>query len=295
MKRLIQIIIVCLLLSGCTSQVPKENAKLNVLCPTGAPTLAFLESYENITSNGKFDITEGTDQLVAELAKKDSDYDVIVAPVNLGMNLISKGKSSYKIQGVITWGNLYVVGTPEAINESEDILLFGEGAVPEKIYEQCAIENLNPIYMSDASLVSADLASGKANIGLLAEPLASATIAKAKKQNVDLEILVDLQKEYALKHDKTNGYPQAAIFVKEGVNISSLEKELENYTKDMSNAESYLEKIGVETLGLPDANIVLKSLERQNVHYKKAKDVKDDLSEFLSLFNITIDETMFHD
>ena len=54
---------------------------------------------------------------------------------------------------------------------------------------------------------------------MLAEPLASATIAKAKQSGMNLSVLVDLQKEYG-----TQGYPQAAMFVKEAVSYTHLKQ-----------------------------------------------------------------------
>ncbi len=268
-----------------------------MLCPSGAPTLAFLSSYKDIVADGKFDVVEGSDQLVAELSKSDSEYDVIVAPINLGANLISKGKTDYRLHGIVTWGNLYLVGTKDALNQQGDILLFGEGAVPSKIYEACQIDTkLKPVYMGEASLVSADLVSGKASVGMLAEPLASATMAKAKKQNINLEVLADLQEVYATKQGNgESGYPQAAVFVKKSMDISWLEENLTAYTQDMSEAATYLDDIGVETLGLPAKEMVIASLEKQNVKYRKASEVKAELTQFLALFGIDFSDEMLDD
>lgn len=295
MKKIMKLLLAGLMLASCsTGKV--EDETLNVLCPTGAPTLAFLSSYEGINENGKFDVTEGSDQLVAELSKSDSEYDAIVAPVNLGTNLISKGKTDYRLAGIVTWGNLYLVGQKDALTQTGDLLLFGEGAVPGKIYEACQIEtSLNPVYRSDASLVSADLVSGKASVGLLAEPLATATIAKAKKQNIELSVLMDMQEVYATKTNTEYGFPQAAVFVKQGKDISSLEEQLIAYTADMSDAKTYLEAIGVETLGLPAMEMVIKSLDKQNVKYQKASEVSEQLTAFLKLFGIEYNETMLHE
>lgn len=296
MKKFTQLLLIAVLLIGCSATKTKNKA-LNVLCPSGAPTLAFLASYEEIVANGQFDVTEGTDQLVAELSKTDSSYDIIVAPVNLGTNLISKGKTEYRLVGIVTWGNLYLVGTKDALSQQGDILLFGEGAVPSKIYEACQIDTkLKAVYMGEASLVSADLISGKANVGMLAEPLASATIAKAKKQNINLEVLADLQEIYATKQSNEHiGYPQAAVFVKKDVDISWLEEDLINYTQDMSEAATYLDHIGVETLGLPAQEMVIVSLDRQNVKYRKASEVKEELTQFLTLFGIDFNDEMLND
>lgn len=267
-----------------------------MLCPGGAPTLAFLDSYEEFE---KFDVTKGSDQLVAELSKADSEYDIIVAPVNLGTKLISAGKSEYRLDGVVTWGNLYLVGTNDAdVSGEGDILLFGEGSVPAKVFDASGVgTSLNKSYVGDASMVSADLLSGKANLGMLAEPVVTATIAKAKKQNLELNVLVDLQEAYQKAQNSNEyGFPQAAVFVRKGLDISNLTNRMASYSEGgLKDAETYLNKIGVETLGLPDAKVVVSSIERQNVHYKKASDVKEQLKTFLNLFNIAYTDDMLNE
>lgn len=290
MKKWMKLLLAGALLTGCSTSTTTEKKDYKVLCPSGAPTLAFLSTYEEISENGCFDVTEGTDQLVAELSKKDSEYDIIVAPVNLGTKLISANKSEYRLDGILTWGNLYLVGQADALSQEGDIVLFGEGAVPAKIYEASQIEtSLTPSYVGEASLVSASLASGKAKAGMLAEPLASATIAKAKQQGIELMVLADLQEAYAkAQNSEDYGYPQAAIFVKKGVDISQLTDKIATFTdENMKDASSYLDTIGTDALGLPDEKIVVASLERQNVHYQKAENVKDSLTAFLNLFGIS--------
>lgn len=288
MKKMFKVLLAALFVCGCSAKTPAKT-DYQVLCPSGAPTLAFLSSYEEINENGHFEVTNGTDQLVAELTKADSQYDIIVAPVNLGMKLISAGKSEYELNGIITWGNLYLVGTKDALSGEGELLLFGEGAVPGKIFETSQIETtLTPTYMGEASLVSAALISGQANAGLLAEPLVSATIAKAKEQGVELSVLVDMQEAYAKSQGSEDyGYPQAAIFVKNGMDISNLTDQIKTFTEgDMAKTGDYLEAIGTDTLGLPAAPMVLKSLEKQNVHYQPASEVKEQLIAFLKLFGI---------
>ena len=267
-----------------------------MLCPSGAPTLAFLSSYEEITANGKFDVVDGSDLLVSELSKADSEYDVIVAPINVGAQLLAKGATTYRLDSVLTWGNLYVVGTEGALSGEGTIDLFGEGAVPQKIYETVGLEtSLTPTYLSSGQLVQADLLSGQVQAGLLAEPLVTATIQKAQSQGLTLTVLADLQELYSEKTGTTGGYPQAAIFVKEGTDISSLTEKINDFTSNgYPDAQTYLETIGTDTLGLPAAGVVVQSMERQNVRYVKASEVTDQISSFLELFNITFEDSFLN-
>lgn len=262
----------------------KKATHLEVLCPTGAPSLAFLNAKQ-----ASLTFTEGSDGLVASLGNPSSSYDMIVAPINLGMKMIADGQTDYVLEGVLTWGNLYLVGTKEALTKEGTIALFGQGAVPGKIYDASKINtNLTPNYLGSAQMVSAALLSEQAQVGMLAEPLASATIEKAKKQGLSLTIIEDLQKQYQMANDKeTYGYPQAAIFVKAGVDASLLIEEIqEDIESGMPHLEENIDAIGAETLGLPNAKIVLKTLTQQNIHYVPKEACAKDIQDFLSLFDI---------
>lgn len=292
MKRIIKYVVVLMMivsLVGC-SQNKKKETSLTILCPTGAPSLAFVSEYDNITKNGRLELVEGSDVITAELVKRDSEYDIIVAPINLGAKLIETKQTDYKIAGVLTWGNLYLVGTnKEELNGSGELSLFGGGSVPEKIMNTVNVQTtLRPTYYNSASLVQQQLLAGNTKVGLLAEPLASATIAKAKQSGLNLNIIMDLQKEYG-----ESGYPQAAIFVKDSKKCKDLLDKVNTFTNsDYSNLKEYLEQIGIEKLKLPSIEITVESIDRQNIHYKTAKDATEEIDAFLRLFNIPYNDNM---
>lgn len=281
--------IICLLMMLTYTGCSREEKAVRILCPAGAPSLAFVSEYENIKKEGTIDFVDGTDQLIAELSKNDSEYDIIVAPINIGTNLMSKNQTNYKLKAIVTWGNLYVVGKQGALSQKGELALFGEGAVPQKIYDTVNIQtSLTPQYYQSASLVQQQLLAEKVNAGVLAEPLASATIAKAKQSGIELSILTNLQKEYG-----ENGYPQAAIFVKDGKNFDSLFEKIDTFTNQgYEGLQGYLETIGIENLSLPSIDITVKTMDRQNVHYKEASEYQKEIKDFLKLFNIEFNENM---
>ena len=274
---------------GCSSN--SSPSSYNVIVPAGAPTIAFVSQYDDITANGKLDIVDGPDLLQAEFVKESSEYDIIVAPINLGCALIEKEQTDYKLAGVLTWGNLYYVGTSEAdLNSTGELALFGEGAVPGKIVE---LENiptsLTPVYYSSVTTVQQQLLAGNAKVGLLAEPMATATIEKGKEIGVDFKIITDLQENYP----GASGYPQAAVFVKDGVNVDPVLDELAAFNNNgYPELATYLEDITVDALKLPAAGLVVSSIENQNITYKPASDVQDQIGDFLAIFNINFDESM---
>jgi len=291
MKKILSLLLSLMMIvtiTGCSSN--KEDDTIKILCPTGAPSLALVSVYEDVSKEGKIDFVDGSDQLIAELSKEDSEYNIIVAPVNVGAKLLLTDQTDFKMAAVLTWGNLYLVGTSEnALNETGEIALFGEGAVPAMIYNTLDLDtSLTPTYYNSATLVQQELLSSKASVGLLAEPLATATIAKAKENGLSLSIIKDLQEEYG-----EDGYPQATIFVKEGTNCDNLLEKINDFTNnDYENLEDYLDKVGVDTLGLPSKEIVIKTIERQNLHYRAINECQEQVSEFLELYNIDFSEDM---
>lgn len=153
-------------------------------------------SMKIFSKKGKIDFVDGSDQLVAELSKNSSDYDIIVAPINLGAKLIASEQTDYRIQGVITWGNLYYIGTSnEALNQTGELGLFGEGAVPQKIVDTVKINtSLTPKYYQSATLVQQQLLSGNIQVGMLAEPLAVQRLLKLNKQELNFQLLLIYKK-----------------------------------------------------------------------------------------------------
>lgn len=291
--KLMKYILCALLLitTGCKSS--GETKELKILCPTGAPSIAFTSIYDEV------DITfvEGTDLLITEFQKDNSDYDIIVAPINLGAKLLENTMDDmdYRLDGILTWGNLYLVGTSiDSLQETGEIALIGEAAVPTVVYNASNIETtLTPVAYSSASIVQTQLLSGQAKVGLLAEPLVSATIAKAKQDGIELITIADMQEAYAKISGTEYGYPQAAIFAKKDTNISNITTKISDYiNSNFAGIEENLEYIGLEKLGLPNTNVVINSLPRQNIKYVKANEVTNQISNFLQEFNITFDSSM---
>lgn len=300
MKKLMTLLLaMSFMLAGCSSA--KKAEEMKVLTPNGAPALAIVGVYEEVSKNGEVKIVEGSDLLTSEFVKEDGEYDVIIAPINLGCQLIAKGQTDYRLAGVLTWGNLYLV---ENINvKNQQLAAFGEQAVPGKIFNivkdsSDLMKNSQVTYFNAVSDVQAQLISGKYQYGLMAEPAATATIAKAKQNDVTLKIVASLQDLYQQKMESDeSGYPQAAIFVKDKNDTKDFLSKLDTFTnedaiKEDNNIEELVDQIGAETFGVPSAAIASKTWTNQNIHYKDATEIKDDITSLLSQFNVEFNEDM---
>lgn len=281
--------VLALSLFGCAQDAKKEPVK--VLCPTGAPALAILGAVgmEDVT----IDYTEGADLLTAELAKEDSEYDIIVAPTNVGAKLYA-AKQAYNLEATLTWGNLYLVGTEGTDLTTAEVAAFGEQAVPGLVFRR-VFADLNPTYYASVQEAQQALLSGKADVALLAQPVAAATIAKAKENNKEFTILSDLQVLYQnqIGADLV-GYPQASVFVKAGnqEKVNYVLDEMQAFLNDYSDeaAGEKIEMATVESLGIPNAEIAIKTWPKQNINYVKAADAKDAIVEFLAVFGMELPE-----
>ncbi|MBV1708501.1 MAG: hypothetical protein KMY54_01465 [Erysipelothrix sp.] len=297
MKRKITILLLLfILLLGCT--LKKEDTKLNILVPMGAPSISVIPILKDEIHS--VNLISGTDPLQAALISPNPDYDIIIAPVNLGASLISKNSTQYRLWGVVTWGNLYIVGENEEVLSSEGTLaLFGENAVPQKIFdvvkEKLSIK-MNVSYFPSVNDAQAQLLTNKANAAMLAQPLAAATIAKAKEGGRDLKIIANLQTLWK-EATGTQNYPQAAIFVLKSSyqeNKSLIEDEIlkmkayvDSCWTENSTLEADITVVTPEKLGLPSAKLVANVFKGMNVNVQPALEVEAELKAFLQLFGLT--------
>lgn len=298
-KILLMLMMVGVILTGCSTS--KSADEMKILTPNGAPALSLVGVYEDVTKNGKINIVEGSDLVSSELMKADSEYDAIVAPINLGCQLLAKGKTDYKLAGVLTWGNLYLVEN-EGVQNNE-LAAFGEQAVPGMIFKLVkdsndVMKNAKVTYYNAVSDVQAQVLAGKVQYALMAEPAATATIAKAKQNGKTIKNIASLQELYQKQtNSKQAGYPQAAIFVKNKEDVKELLVKLDEFTnkdavKEDNNIEELVNKIGAETFGVPDAAIAAKTWKNQNIHYQEATAVKDDIQSILKTFHIEYSDDM---
>lgn len=297
MKRKITILLILFVLfSGCT--VKNEDTKLNILVPMGAPSISVIPVLKDEIHS--VNLVSGTDPLQAALISPNPEYDFIIAPVNLGSSLISKNSTQYRLWGVVTWGNLYIVGENEEVFGSEGTLaLFGENAVPQKIFDVVKEKMnimMNVSYFPSVNDAQAQLLTNKASAAMLAQPLAAATIAKAKEGGKDLKIIANLQTLWK-ETTGTQNYPQAAIFVLKSSyqkNKTLIEDEIlkmmtyvDMCWTESSTLEADIASLTPEKLGLPSAKLVANVFKGMNLKIQPALEVEAELKAFLQLFGLT--------
>ena len=273
------------------------NIDLKILSPSGAPALSLVPA---IVSGISVDFVEGADPLQAALVNPNPEYDIIVAPSNLGMKLAEAGKSPYKMLGIVTWGNLYIVGPKGTAADAStwtNVASFGEQSVTGKVFSEVygdALDMSTVTWYNSTADASAALMAGNADVAMLAEPNATAVIAKAKENGKELEIIDDVQSHWG----DGSGFPQAALFVREDAyaekkaDIDGLFAVMNLFSLAAGDLGedvivNVIEKAGgAEALGIPNAQIVAKVWKRLNIKVVKAADHVEELKKFGELFGI---------
>jgi NitT/TauT family transport system substrate-binding protein len=294
MKKLLTLLIALgMLLNGCVKVKPVE---LTILTPAGAPATALIPLM-GVGSPDKVTVVDGSDALGAALVK--GDYDIIVAPVNLGLTLASKGNADYILYGILTWGNLYVVGDATSSLETKgDVALFGQAAVPQKIWDtvKSSLGSIrSDIYYNAVADVQVQLLTKKVGLGLMAEPAVSATIAKAKAQGLILHVVADLQTEWKKVTGKDN-YPQAGLFIKKNTDkktraaisnrFTQISDFVANMNADPQKISAAVDEIGAAKLGVASGAIIASAWPRMNIKPVVAKEALTEIETFMELFQI---------
>ncbi len=263
----------------------------------GAPSLALIPIVKEGLNT--VDIVDGADPLQAAFVNPDPQYDVIIAPSNLGVKLAAAGKTTYKMVATVIWGNLYIAAdSADALNDpNTKLAVFGEQAVPGLVFKALFPEPACEVtWYSSVSDAQAALLSGKANAALLAEPALTATMAKAKEAGKELVVAADLQEMWG-----GNGYPMAAMFVnstdyEEKIDMyADLIIKMSDYCIDGSTVQADLEEIGAEKFGVPSAAVIAKAWDRLNVNIVTSDDCKEAVAEFLKIFGVEDVSAAFFD
>ena len=153
--------------SGCGSTKVSEEVK--VIVPQGNPFIAVgkLVGEENITIEN----VNGAAGVKAALLS--GDYDIVVAPLNLGAQLYSTGNSKYVLDSVIALGNTYIISNKDKqLNtikdlEGKTILAYSKGGTPDIVLQYVLKENetvLDPC-MGVGTTAIACIKSGRNYIG----------------------------------------------------------------------------------------------------------------------------------
>ena len=277
-----------------------ENEKLNInFCyRDGIPGLTVVKLIKdspiidkNININ--YEMLASPDLLVSKVLKEEAD--IAIVPSNLAAQAYNKGLD-YKIVGTSNWGTLYLLSTEDinSIDElkGKEIYAFGKGLTPDLILRYVLSKNglvpdedIKINYLNAASDLGPAFLSGKTNLALLSEPLATNIMMK----NEDAKIILDLNEELKNITGVDKGYPQASLMIKGNLienNPKFVEKFIKLYEESIEWAKENPEKLG-EYAEEMDMGIkkepLIKGMERINIGDFSIENSQEEYNNYYNL------------
>lgn len=290
-------LLLIILLAGCKN-TPEENSnKITVATlrgPSAISMITLIDSLKKIDNQPvEFKIKNEPVQIRPMLFQEKASFAVV--PTNMAAILYNKGVN-YKIAAIPVWGTLYLFGH-ERIDSWKDlkgkkIHLMAKGMTPDIMFRYLLKQhNIDPIkdvdldysFPTHIELANA-VASGKAKLGVISEPLVSMVMAKNEK----VQPLFSLNKEW--KKATKKEIPQTALLVHkklasqnpELINsfLSEYEKSVNWVNANPKQAASLIVKHNI----LNDTQVAEQSIPRCNMFFKNIRETQNQVHEYLNIF-----------
>ena len=293
LKSLILLLVSGLLFVGCQSQA---SVDYTLLVPTGAPTALVVDMLDK--ENTSITVVNGVDPLMSEFLNPAQTMDFIIAPIINVSKLQMENKTAYKLVGIMSWGNLVILGQPNTDLNAAKMAVFAPMGVPGVITKHLLEkEGLSPELSNVPTMADAMslYLGGHVDAVLMAYPLAQNLIDQH-----GATILMDVQATYE-KHTGLSNYPQAGLYVSEAFyhehkkEVTSMMNQLiETHEKNRLTPErlnqlsdEHKSKLLIDTMAPLVKNYTALGL---GPCYSLEK--LEDLNQFLALFDLELNASM---
>ena len=292
--KVLMMLVLALALVGCGGGKVEEEVK--IIVPQGNPFIAVgnLIGEENInieSVNGAAGVKAG---LVG------NDYDIVIAPLNLGAQLYVGGKSKYVLDSVIALGNTYIISNKEtkldSIKDLQDktILAYSQGGTPDIILQYALSKNnvnAKIEYKPSLTEVVPFFVQGQYDYILAAEPvITSLKVNKNKELNVlNLQDVVDatiMQAAIFVNPDSTKQDSINVVIDKIKDNIENMNKNPEVYANSIIEKDVYFKDL--------TANIMSQSIPNSNLDFVKAKENIAKVESYLTMIGYKLPDEAFY-
>ncbi len=290
--------VVILLLSSSCRNIEEKAGELRVYTLKGPSAISMVKMIEDgNTINQRtinFEVKNEPLQIRPLIFQKKADFAVV--PTNLASIIYNK-QPEYQLAAVPVWGTLYLFGTDTGITNWEDlknrrIHLMAKGMTPDVMFRYLLKKNglipgkdvkLDYSFPTHIELANA-VASGKAKLGVISEPLVSMVIQK----NPDVKSIMSLNTEW--KKATNLEIPQTALLVKKDLAASSPEivnKFLKHYEKScnwINDNSTKGAKLVVKHKILSNEKVAKTSIPRCNIRFEYAADIDSLIKNYLNIF-----------
>jgi NitT/TauT family transport system substrate-binding protein len=294
-----QVVIITFLLLYCkNNKQGSDNNTVDIATlrgPSAISMIKMINETEKIEGKPiKFQIKNEPMQIRPLLFQEKVEFAVV--PTNMAAILYNKNVP-YQVAAIPVWGTLYLFGQDSSIStwadlKGKEIHLMAKGMTPDVMFRYLLEKNgldpqkdvdLNYSFPTHIELANA-VASGKAKLGVISEPLVSMVIDK----NNEVSPIFSLNKEWK----KLTGLeiPQTSLLVHKDFskdNPEFIENFLELYKKSVqwtNENPAEASKIIVKKKILNNKNVAEQSIPRCNMRLKKAGESRKLISEYLGIF-----------
>jgi len=299
-KATITIFILLILLTSCGSRTGDGNTEsIDVATLRGPSAISMIHMIDSLQTiqNRKvnFQIKNEPLQIRPLLFREKVEFAVV--PTNMASILYNKGVN-YQLAAVPIWGTLYLFGKSEEVTSWEDlkgkkIHLMAKGMTPDVMFRYLLDKNgidpqkdvaLDYSFPTHIELANA-VASGKADLGVISEPMVSMVISK----NHRIKPVISLNE--AWKNQTGMEIPQTALLVHKEFAENNKQK-VNQFLKYYDEATRWINdhpksgsQLIVKNNILESEQVAYQSIPRCNIQFTYAYDIREMVTDYLKIFH----------
>lgn len=288
------LIVICLIFcSGCRPiSVETDISSYKITSYKGTPSLALL----SISNDTDYDITIVDNTGDIEYAFEKSESDIIISPINTGINACQNG-SPYKLFSIVEYGNLYLTSKYETTYEG-NVGAYGEQSILGcliRYLSKTDLRKYNFIWYDNLDEMKNALYNGEIDSIITDE----VNFNMFKNNGIELHKIEDIQEDYQYKTGYSS-FPFYGLFVsntlinEDQTNFVELAKNIKNsintYKTNKTTFNEALENADLNRIGFSSPDLISESYNYCGLDFIHAVNDVENLRTILELCDITLDD-----
>ena len=299
-KETITIFILLIFLVSCDSRTGDENSEsIDVATLRGPSAISMIHMIDSLQSiqDKKINFQVKNEPLQIRPLLFQEKVEFAVVPTNMAAILYNKGVN-YQLAAVPVWGTLYLFDNSKEVDSWSDlkgkkIHLMAKGMTPDVMFRFLLDKNgIDPLkdveldysFPTHIELANA-VASGKAELGVISEPMVSMVISKNNRVKPVLSLNEEWKKQTSME------IPQTALLVNKtyaSENQQAVNQFLKKYAESIrwiNNHQKNGANLIVKNNILENEQVAYQSIPRCNMQFRYAYDIREMVSDYLKIFH----------
>lgn len=295
-KKVLTVLLLSLLLLGCrpVSHDNTSTSSYDILTYKSAASLILLPL---LSEEGyKISVSDRYDAFV--YAFQEDIYDIIIAPINVGVNECLNG-ANYKLLSSVEYGTFKLAATRE-IYSTGKVGAIGQNTVCAALINLLAsgLKNYEIIWYNTIDEIKNDIIDGNLN-GVIVDEINYNYLNDT--DGIELFEIEDLTIDYEYENTYSK-YPVSGLFVSNRIvkedqsNLVNFAKKLKSaintYTNDKTTFNNVLISCDVSRLGFKDFTLIRESYNYCGLDFIYASSAYDELEALLSICDVKLNESV---